>query len=148
MNTYMKRLLAITLGLFALALSAAAQGPFPPLGDDMTSSLGSFKIRVADKFTPLFNGCPAYNPTTKILSSPTLIDPQTIIGRSNVVIDDSPLRLGSTPTGSIRTVIPEDTLIQPPGFPCFGDKASCFSGAGTRTVRTEIRALRMSGGGM
>src|SRR5437016_4359239 len=148
MNTYMKRLLAITLGMFALAIPAAAQGPFPPLGDDATTSLGSFKIRVANKFTSLFNGCPAYNPTTKILSSPTLFDPQTIIGRSNVVLDDSPFRLGSVPTGTARTVIGDDTLIQPPGFPCFGDKVSCASGPGTRQVHTEVRALKMTGGGM
>lgn len=139
-----KRLLTVTIAIFAPAITAVAQGgAFLPLGDDTTSSLGSFKIKVVSKFTNLFTGCPAYDPTTKILSSPTLIDRQTIIGRSHVVIDDTPFRLGSTPTGTARTVVPEDTLIQPPGYPCFGD-STCLSGPGTRTVRTEIRSLMMT----
>jgi hypothetical protein len=136
-----KRLLAIVLGAFALAATHAypqtTGGPFPPIGDDATTSLGSFRIRIADKFAGLFNGCPGYNSTTKILQSPTLFDPATIIGRSNVTIDDSPFRLGSVPAGSARVVIPEDTLIPPPGF---------GFGPGTREVHTEVHALKMTAG--
>jgi hypothetical protein len=135
-----KCLLVIVLGAFALAATPAypqTGGPFPPIGDDVTTSLGSFRIRIADRFASLFNGCPGYNSTTKILQSPTLFDPATVIGRSNVTIDDSPFRLGSVPAGSARVVIPEDTLIPPPGF---------GFGPGTREVHTEVHALKMTAG--
>jgi hypothetical protein len=61
---------------------------FPPLGDDATTSLGSFRLQISNTFAGMFNGCPGYNATTHVLQSPTLFDPATIIGRSNPGPDD------------------------------------------------------------
>jgi hypothetical protein len=141
----LKRRVATILGSLTLVvLPAHGQGTFPGIGDDMTSSLGSFKIQVANQFASLFNGCPGYDVPSRIFTSPTLYDPATIIGRSNVTLDDSPFRKGSVAAGSTRTVVPEDTLLQPPGYPCFGDSVTCASGPGTRVVHTEIHSLMMT----
>lgn len=139
----LKRLLVIVF----VALPGYAQAPFPGIGDDVTTSLGSFKIQVASNFASLFASCPTnlYTASTRIFTSPTLFDPATDIGRSNVTLDDSPFRKGSVPAGITRTVVPEDTLIQPPGYPCFGNTPpACSSGAGTREVHTEIHSLMMT----
>jgi hypothetical protein len=81
---------------------------FPPLGDDMTTSLGSFRIQIASAFAGMFNGCPGYNNTSRVLQSPTLFDPNTVVGRSNVGLDDgdrffSPFRRGGAVVGSAGT---------------------------------------------
>src|SRR5262245_26457386 len=62
---------------------------YPPQGNDSTSSLGSFKIKVMPQFVSLFYNpgppaiaCPGFDPATNILSSPPLSDPATLIGRS------------------------------------------------------------------
>ena len=117
---------------------------FPPIGDDITRSLGKFRIRVADRFTGLFTNCgpnPNYTATTKILESPLLSDGSTIIGRSNAFDDDAGLT--ATDVGTARTVISEESLYPPPGFPCYG-APDCNSGPQTREVLTEIRSLRMA----
>ena len=124
---------------------------FPPLGDDVTSSLGSFRIQISNTFAGLFNGCPGYDPNTHILQSPTLIDPNTVIGRSNVGLDDgdrffSPFRRGGAIVGTNEDLIPYDTLIPPAGFSCYSDRAGCFAGTGTRQVVTEIRSLKLTAG--
>lgn len=141
-----KQILTIIVGsLLLVVLPAYSQQypPFPGLGDDMTTSLGSFKIQIAPQFASLFTSCSGYVPSSGIFTSPTLYDPGTWIGRSNVTLDDSPFRKGSVPAGSTRTVVPEDTLIQPPSFPCSGI-TTCSSGPGTRVVHTEIHSLNMT----
>jgi hypothetical protein len=124
---------------------------FPSLGDDATTSLGSFRIQISNNFAAMFNGCPGYNATTHVLQSPTLFDPATIIEHSNVELDDgdrfsSPFRRGGAIVGSAEDEIPYDTLIPPAGFSCFRDRAACASGTGTRQVITEIRSLKMTAG--
>jgi hypothetical protein len=124
---------------------------FPPLGDDATTSLGSFRIQISNTFASMFNGCPGYNSTTHVLQSPTLFDPATVIGRSNPGLDDgdrffSPFRRGGAIVGSAEDVISYATLIPPAGFSCYRDRAACFSGTGTRAVTTEIRSLKMTAG--
>src|SRR5215471_10999572 len=77
---------AVSLALLLLAaMPAVAQ--FPAQGDDLTTSLGSFQIQVTNNFAGLFAGCPGYTATTQILKSPTLYDPATLVGRSNVIND-------------------------------------------------------------
>lgn len=134
--------------------------PFPQAGDDSTTSLGSFKIRIVDKFTTLVSSCPNYDATAKILSSGTLFDPGTIVGRSDVSlaghdIGNTPFEQGAVIVGITGTLINKDRLIPPPTYPCFGDTpvtpfqppdhGPCASGVGTRKVDTELRALKMTG---
>src|SRR5262245_31685125 len=100
-------------------------GQFPPAANDSTSSLGSFKIKVVDKFTAFFNSCPNYDATTKTFSSPTLFDNSTIIGRSDVSltshdIANTPFELGAVNVGLAGTLIHKDRLLPPPTYPCFG----------------------------
>jgi len=170
-----KYLIAILLSLTVLttvALSAenpartpAPQmpppGTFPPAGNDSTSSMGSFKIKIVDKFTSLVSSCPNYDAANKILSSGTLFDPGTIIGRSDVSyaghdIANTPFELGTVNVGLAGTLINKDRLIPPPMYPCFGDTPTtlpssdhgpCSAGTGTRKVDTEIRSLNMRGPG-
>ena len=126
---------------------------FLPLGDDVTSSLGSFRIQINNNFAGMFNGCPGYDSVTHILQSPTLFDGGTVIGRSNVSLDDgdrafSPFRRGGAIVGTAEDVIPFDTLIPPAGYPCYQDRTSCLSGTGSRQVITEIRSLKMMANGV
>jgi hypothetical protein len=133
--------------------------PFGPAGDDHTTSLGSFKIKIVNKFVPDVNSCPNYDATNNILSSPTLYDPGTIIGRSDVSlaghdIANTPFEVGAVNVGLTGTVINKDRLLPPPTYPCFTDAPNtapsppdhgpCASGVGTRKVDTEIRSLKMS----
>ena len=60
-------------------LTPAPTPQYPPQGNDSTSSLGSFKVKVMPQFVPLFYNpgppaiaCPGFDPTTNILSSPPL----------------------------------------------------------------------------
>jgi hypothetical protein len=130
----MKSLLATLCTIVAFS-GASALAQFPPQGDDVTTSIGSFRIRIADNFTNLFANCPAYNPTTKVFQSPNLYDPATLIGRSSAIVDGGPQDLAGVPVGSAGTTVMETMLIPPPGF---------GFGAGTREVHTEVRSLKMT----
>jgi hypothetical protein len=152
-----KRLYVVLLGAIALAVTALpahAQGTFPALGDDTTSSMGSFKIFISPNFVNLFYNpnapsntwCTGFDPKSQILTSPTLLDGQTVIGRSNPIFDASNDDMNGTPVGTAGTIVSENMLIPPPGFPCGGLKG-CGSGAGNREVHTEIRSLKMTLGG-
>lgn len=145
--------------------STTVQGPAPvpfgPANNDSTSSLGSFKIKIVSKFVPDVASCVDAN---NILSSPTLYDPATIIGHSDVSlaghdIANTPFEVGAVNVGLTGTLINKDRLLPPPTYPCFTDTLStpvsppppappehgpCASGVGTRKVDTEIRSLKMS----
>jgi hypothetical protein len=91
----------------------AAQGPAPkpfgPAGDDRTTSMGSFKIKIVNKFAAFFGSCSYYNATSQILSSGTLFDPATIVGRSDVSltghdIANTPFEAGSVNVGMAGTL--------------------------------------------
>lgn len=142
----MKRLFAWAGVFVALAtISAYPQGTFPPLGDDVTSSLGSFRINIAPQFQSMFANCPAYNATNNVLSSPTLYDSGTRIGRSSSINDGSTGNnsdVGGVQVGSALTMVAESALIPPPGFPCSG-VSPCSAGNGTHEVHTEVRSLKM-----
>ena len=147
----MKRLLAALLYCAALTIAPAYAQTFPPLGDDLTTSLGSFRMQISSNFASMFNGCPGYNSTTHVFQSPTLFDPGTVIGRSNPGLDDgdrffSTFRRGGAIVGSNEDVISFDNLIPPAGYPCYHDRSACFAGTGTRQVVTEIRSLKMTAG--
>lgn len=137
----MRRLLAAMLVMFVLTAIPAVAQQFPPIGDDNTSSLGSFKIQITNQFAPMFAGCPGFN--NPILSSPTMYDPATRIGRSAALLDGSAADTNGVPVGTAGTVISEGMLIPPPGYPCAGAPAGCLSGANTREIHTEVRSLKM-----
>lgn len=137
----MKVKLAVTFAALALmALPLGAQ-QFPPQGDDPTSSLGSFKIQINPQYNAMFTGCPGYN--SPILTSPTMYDPATRVGRSAALIDGSPADIGGVPVGTAGTIVKESMLFPPPGFPCAGATGACSSGPGTREIHTEVRSLKM-----
>jgi len=131
---------------------------YPPQGNDSTSSLGSFKIKVMPQFVSLFYNpgppaiaCPGFDPATNILSSPSLSDPATLIGRSMEIPDDSSGDVNGVPVGIPSGIIQptnvsESMLIPPPGFPC-GGVSNCSSGPNTAEVHTEVESLRLLGGG-
>lgn len=137
----MRRLLIFALAISALAAVPAFAQQFPPLGDDNTSSLGSFKIQVNNPYLGLFAGCPGF--TSPILSSPTMYDPATRVGRSNALLDGSPADITGVPVGTAGTIVKESMLFPPPGYPCAGATGACSSGPNTREIHTEVRSLRM-----
>lgn len=164
----MKNQRCVLTAIFAIMILGgvlASGQQFPPLGDDSTSSLGSFKVQIMPNFVGLFYNpnfppaaeCPLFDPTTNILSSPSqLYDSGTIIGRSMTIGDGSnsnppwpqgpPSDLGGAPVGSAMTDVSESMLIPPPGFPCSG-VANCSTGPNTADVLTEVRSLHMTGSG-
>src|SRR5262249_47072236 len=128
----------------------ATPGPqYPPQGNDSTSSLGSFKIKVMPQFVPLFYNpgppaivCRGFDPATNILSSPSLTSPATLIGRSMEIPDGSSWDVNGVPVGVPSGIIQpamvgESMLIPPPGFSCSG-VANCSSGPSTAEVHTEV----------
>jgi len=157
---------ATILLLIAIALAGitALAQQFPGPGDDTTTSLGSFKVQISPKFVGLFYNpnfppaaqCPLFDPATNILSSPSLFDPGTIIGRSMTIPDGSnanppfpngpPSDVGGAPVGTAGTIVNENMLIPSPDFSC-GGLTSCSSGPGTADVLTEVRSLHMTGSG-
>jgi hypothetical protein len=118
-------------------LFAQSDGPaFPPRGDDVIPSLGSFRIYVLPPFQPLFAGYPGYTPATGRLQSPTLSDRQTVVGRSNPHAHGSPADTGGTPVGTTGTIIRDSDFTHVPvGFQ---------GPALTNEVHTQIRALNMA----
>lgn len=137
----MRRLFAATPVMFLLAGISAGGQQFPGIGNEITSSLGSFKIQVTNQFAPLFAGCPGFN--NPILSSPTLYDSGTTVGLSDALLDGSAADNNGVPVGLAGTVVSESMLTPPPGFPCAGAPAGCRSGANTREIHTEVRSLHM-----
>lgn len=133
------------LAVLLLTIAPAWSQTFPGKGDDVTTSLGSFKICVVTQFQYLFQGCPAFDTSSGqgILKSPTLYDPGTLIGRSAVITDGSQSDYMGVPVGSANTLVSEMMLSAPDQWPCF-DETPCSSGPGTREVHTEVRYMNMT----
>lgn len=144
MRSFNRRLFMGCLAVLVLAIAPAySQTNFPGQGDDTTTSLGSFKIQIATNFQAAVNGCPGYDPTTQIWTSPTMFDGSTLIGRSGVITDGSTADLNGVPVGSAGTQVSENMLSAPPGWPCLG-ATGCLAGPGTNEVHTEVRKLNLT----
>lgn len=144
MRSFNRRLFMGCLAVLVLAIAPAySQTNFPGQGDDTTTSLGSFKIQIATNFQAAVNGCPGYDPTTQIWTSPTMFDGSTLIGRSGVITDGSTADLNGVPVGSAGTTVSENMLSAPPGWPCLG-ATGCLAGPGTNEVHTEVRKLNLT----
>src|SRR5215467_8738528 len=124
----------VVAALAALPLSAQT---FPAQGDDHVASFGQFWILIDPPYQPLFAGCPAYNPATHVLQSPTLYDSvTTIIGRSASIKEGSPQDNGGVPVGSAGTIVRDGGMVAPPSFTPIAP--------GSNEVHTELRHLMMS----
>src|SRR4051794_3744181 len=82
----------LCLGIFVATSFAAleARAQFPGKGDDPIQSLGTFKIKVDSGFWTMFENSPLaakgfYDKKHHVLTSPTLYDPNTVIGRSDSI---------------------------------------------------------------
>src|SRR5579864_4829304 len=84
----MRRLRATVLAFITVLAVSAYSQTFPGMGDDLTTSLGTFKIKVSSQFANLVNGCPGYDHNTQLLTSLPLFDLGMIVGRSQVTLDD------------------------------------------------------------
>ncbi|MBI2924218.1 MAG: hypothetical protein HYY24_00760 [Verrucomicrobia bacterium] len=117
--------------------SNAARADFPGLGDDTTTSLGTFRIIVEPAFQPLMAGYPGYDGVSR-LNSPLLFDPATMIGRSDPFTHGSLADTTGTPVGTAGTLVSDSLFTLVPGG---------FQGPeGTREVHTEVRSLNMTAG--
>ncbi|PWU15973.1 MAG: hypothetical protein C5B50_14330 [Verrucomicrobia bacterium] len=118
---------------------ASASMIFGGQGDDLTYSLGMFRLAVNPAFQSLMSGYPGWNASTRRLTSPLLFDSTTKIGRSGPLQEGSAADTGGVPVGSANTIVANNNLtLFPPNF----------SGPnGTREVHTEVRKLNMTGGG-
>lgn len=107
-------------------------------GDDLTSSLGLFRILVDEPFQPLMLDYPGYNPVTGKLTSGVLFDRNTVIGRSAVHVDGDASDVSGTPVGTAGTMISDaDFSVVPAGFE---------GPAGVLEIHTEIRSLLLEDG--
>ncbi len=139
-----KHVFALVVVVVLAAAPALAQFPNAP-GNETTQSFGQFQILVEPKFAPLFTGCPGYDATTRVLTSPLLYDPGTVIGVSAATKESGGGGAEHHPPGIPVGVSPStnvaDTMMSPPaGFPSPAN--------GTREIHTQIRSLNMTGSGV
>ena len=117
-----------------------ANPAFPPC-DDETRSLGSFAILVDPVWRKNLTDCAGYDSDEGILTSPTLEDPATLIGRSMSHPDGGALDIGGNPVGKKGTPISDASFSLVPT-----DKAATGfeeGPPGTREVHTELWSLNL-----
>ncbi|MGB2987568.1 MAG: hypothetical protein WBE26_17015 [Phycisphaerae bacterium] len=142
--------------LFVGTTPARAQATFddncgtdPVPCDDQTNSLGHFEIWVLPPYHPLMTGCPGWNPVTGILTSPTLYDPNTVIGRSAGGTDAEPIDATGRMVGLMYPEsIADGQLVRPIPFPDPPPLGHMFleGPPDTREVHTEVVVLDMTDG--
>ncbi len=139
----MKHMFAFVAVVLLAAAPALAQFP-NAAGNETTQSFGQFQILVEPSFAPLFAGCPGWDPATRVLTSPLLYDPGTVIGVSAAFKESGPGAVEAHPPGIDVGVPPTkiwDNMMSPPGgFPAPAN--------GTREIHTQVRSLNMTGGGV
>lgn len=142
--------------LFVGTTPARAQATFddncgtdPVPCDDQTNSLGHFEIWVLPPYHPLMTGCPGWNPVTGILTSPTLYDPNTVIGQSAGGTDAEPIDATGRMVGLMYPEsIADGQLVRPIPFPDPPPLGHMFleGPPDTREVHTEVVVLDMTDG--
>ena len=124
--------------------------------DEDVASMGTYRIRIDTGLVDLFDGCDYYvdchderyyqyprkSWAERVLTSPTLYDSNTVIGRSVPHLDGDPVfdtgvgtQVGDAPP--VNLVADSDFDLVPPGFE---------GPAGTSEVHTEILSLNMTRG--
>src|SRR5690348_14144283 len=88
--------------------------PTTPPCNDVTTSLGSFRLRIDEKFTGLFMGYPGFSASR--LNSPVLFDPNTMIGRSDVFGEGTGADAGAMVGANPGNIISDSMLTYPFGF--------------------------------
>ncbi len=136
----MRLILCAAALLLAAAATYAQSFPSAP-GNETTQSYGNFKILIESKFAGHFTGCPGYDAATRILTSPILYDPSTVIGVSAATKEGTPAEHGpGIPVGTPPVSISDHSMSPPAGYPAPAN--------GTREVHTQMRMLNMTGGGV
>ena len=106
-----------------------------PAPDHKMLSIGKFQILVNPVFRDLMAGYPGYDSISK-LTSPRLIDRNTVVGESAYHLDGDATDSGGATVGTAGTMISDsDFSLVPPGFE---------GPAGSREVHTEIRELDLA----
>ncbi len=113
------RVLVLIVGACLLQASGSLWAqPFPAIGQDSTTSLGTFSMLLNPSVSGAFVGVMGYTASTNTFTSPLLYDPTTQINRSN------PLTLSNSMSGSG----PVGTLTGPTVSSNSTDTALTFSG--------------------
>ena len=108
-NALRRRQTALGLAALAVGLAGAHSANFPAQGDDVTPSMGLFRINIEPSFRSLmepsgpptsFVGYVGYNSAAGRLTSPTLVDRTTEIGRSGRNIRFYPFPGAGIPVGA------------------------------------------------
>ncbi|MBI3869325.1 MAG: hypothetical protein HY299_12455 [Verrucomicrobia bacterium] len=153
-NALMPLTCALLLMLFATPASTTAQSfATYPAGDDLTPSMGQFQIVLDPKWVKIFD---AIMPNTPFgsstvtrrkgmrlykkggtLTSPTLYDPQTRIGRSDSFVVGSPLEHAGALAGKEpgRTYVRESQLVVHPTWP--------GPASGSHEIHTFLKSMHM-----
>jgi hypothetical protein len=109
-------------------------GVYPPQGDDLTASLGVFRLWIVPNLRPLFAGYPGYD--GGFLASPTLCDTATVVGRSDPFAHGDAEDAAGVPVGTADTMIGDDDFaLSPAGFQ---------GPVGRQEIHTEVRSLELT----
>jgi hypothetical protein len=112
---------------------------FPPKGDDHTASLGRFILAVNPIYQSLVSSRTNWNPATKLLTSPLLFDPATVIGRSAPLTEGSITDAVGVLVGTANTLVGDANITLVP--PLFESPSNTFE------LKTEMRSLNLTDGG-
>src|SRR5438445_8905224 len=134
-------------GWFGITQPSEAQ-IFPPQGDDVTPSMGLFRIIVDPHFRPLmdptgpptsFGGYVGYHSADGRMTSPTVVDTTTMIGRSGRNNRFYAFPAGGIPIGAGSW----DTVFSYAEYPAIPFQFFAAP-ANTEEVLTEIRSFILS----
>ena len=148
-------LLALSSLLAATPMSSPAQSfSSYPAGDDYTPSMGQFQIILDQRWVKIFDALVTNSPLNNVtvtrrkgfrlykkggtLTSPTMYDFSTRIGRSDPFIAGSPLEYAGVLAGAVpgRTYINEGQIVEHPTW--------AGPPAGAREVHTFLKSMHMT----
>ncbi len=133
------KVLSVLVVLSVLLPCMASAQPFPTgPADDVTQSMGMAIVWVHPAFRPLVSGLPGWNsPLPNHWTSPVLLDPNTVIGRSNPHNDGGVIDASGTPVGTAGTIVADTSFSVVPTF-------NFTEGpVGSKEVHTELYKMRL-----